>query len=93
MVVTVGDHTQSWPLSFHSLHNCITGPNGDGAIRLVRNGATSPYYTSGVVQVWRNETWGNICDDGSFGYNEADVICHQLGWSGASTYTTSQYDG
>ena len=70
-----------------------SGPSSDGAIRLVRNDNTSPDYTSGVVQVWWNGQWGNICDNASFGYNEAHVICHQLGWSGASYYTntTSQY--
>ena len=67
------------------------GPSSNGAIRLVRNGTTSPDYTSGIVQVWLNGQWGNICDD-SFGYDEAHVICHQLGWSGASSYTSSQND-
>ena len=63
-----------------------------GAIRLVRDGTTSPDYTSGVVQVWLYSQWGNICNDASFGYDEADVVCHQLGWSGASYYTSSQND-
>ena len=71
----------------------VLGPSSTGAIRLVRDGTTSPDYTSGVVQVWWNEQWGNICNDGSIGSDEADVICHQLGWSGASSYTSSQYDG
>ena len=72
----------------------LIGPSSDGAIRLVRDGATSPDYTSGVVQVWWNGQWGNICDrsDGVFGSDEADVICHHLGWSGVSDYTTSQFD-
>ena len=71
----------------------LLGPSSSGAIRLVRHDTTSPYYTSGVVQVWWNGQWGNICNDASFGYNEADVVCHQLGWSGASYYTstTNQY--
>ena len=68
------------------------GPSSSGAIRLVRDGYTSPDYTSGVIQVWWNGQWGNICNDASFGYDEADVVCHQLGWSGASYYTSSQYD-
>ena len=68
------------------------GPSSSGAIRLVRDGTTSPDYTSGVVQVWWNGQWGNICNDASFGYDEADVICHQLGWSGVSYYTSSQND-
>ena len=70
---------------------CSSGPStSDGAIRLVRNGTSS--YTSGVVQVWLNGQWGNICYDDAFDYDEADVVCHQLGWSGASSYTSSQYD-
>ena len=68
------------------------GPSSNGAIRLVRDGHTSSDYTSGVVQVWWNGQWGNICNDASFGDDEADVICHQLGWSGASYYTSSQND-
>ena len=74
------------------MHDCILGPSGNDAIRLVRNGYTSPDYTSGVVQVWWNGQWGNICVDYSFGPNEANVICHQLGWRGAIYYTTSQHD-
>ena len=70
----------------------IIGPSSSGAICLVRDGHTSPDYTSGVVQVWWNGQWGNICNDASFGYDEADVVCHQLGWSGASYYTSSQND-
>ena len=79
---------------FHQVTSLISiGPSGTGAIRLVRDGATSPDYTSGVVQVWWNRQWGNICDNGNgvFDSNEADVICHQLGWSGASGYTTSRF--
>ena len=70
----------------------LSGPSGNGAIRLVRGSTTSPDYTSGVVQVWWNRHWGSICYGYSFGYNEANVICHQLGWSGASGYTSSQHD-
>ena len=60
--------------------------------KMVKDGVTSPDYTSGVVQVWLYSQWGNICNDASFGYDEADVVCHQLGWSGASYYTRSRYD-
>ena len=78
----------------HQTYNTLfSGPSSNGAIRLVRYGTTSPYYTSGVVQVWLDgRQWGNICYGYSFGYNEADVICHQLGWSGATSYTSSQHD-
>jgi hypothetical protein len=30
---------------------------------------------------------GNICDDAYYDQNEADVICHQLGYTGASSYS------
>ena len=72
------------------------GPNGIGAIRLLNSGSTSLYNTAGRVQVWYGGQWGNICDNrqySSFGYDEADVVCHQLGWSGSSSYSTGQYDG
>ena len=31
--------------------------------------------------------WGNICYDYYYGYSEANVICHQLGYTGASSYS------
>ena len=70
----------------------LLGPSSNGAIRLVRDGFTSPDYTSGVVQVWWNGQWGNICYNAYTGYDEANVVCHQLGWSGASNYNSSRYD-
>ena len=30
--------------------------------------------------------WGNICDDYYYSSTEANVICHQLGYTGASSY-------
>ena len=45
--------------------------------------------------------WGNICDDYYYNSAEANVICHQLGYTGASSYSraglvrcvnTSQYN-
>ena len=61
---------------------------GKGALRLVRNKHYSPIqnYTSGIVEIYYSSTWGNICDDASFGYNEANVICHQLAFTGVSSY-------
>ena len=46
---------------------------------------SSLYY--GIVQVWYNEQWGNICDDIQYNQDEADVICHQLQYTGASGYS------
>ena len=58
-------------------------------MRLYRSGLTSTSYTSGIIQIYYSNTWGNICDDSDFAYNEANVICHQLGYSGYSSYGSS----
>ena len=62
--------------------------SGVGALRLVRNNyySTIQAFTSGIVEIYYSSTWGNICDDSSFGYNEANVICHQLAFTGVSSY-------
>ena len=57
-----------------------------GFVRLYRNGVTSSSYYYGIVQIWYNGQWGNICDDSQYNQYEADVICHQLGYTGASSY-------
>ena len=68
---------------------------GRGALHLYRNGLTSTSYTAGIVQIYYSNTWGNICDDSDFTSTEANVICHQLGYSGYSSYgpsgTTSRF--
>ena len=56
-------------------------------VQLFRNGRNSSSYYFGIVQIWINNDWGNICDDYSYDQNEADVICHQLGYTGASSYS------
>ena len=65
--------------------------SGVGALRLVRNNYYSRIqaYTSGIVEICDSSTWGNICDDSYFGYNEANVICHQLAFTGVSIYGNS----
>ena len=76
-----------------SLHVSIFIPGqGNGALRLWRNGVSSPAYSSGRVHIYLNNEWGNICDDISFGDTEADVICHQLGYTGASGHTEPDQD-
>ena len=66
-----------------------------GTIRLYSNGSTLPTLSAGIVQIYYRShssntlEWGNICDnkspddDLSFDENEANVICNQLGYSGA----------
>ena len=61
-------------------------PVGNGVVRLFRNGGTSSSYYYGIVQIYINNQWGNICDDYTYDQYEADVICHQLGHTGASSY-------
>ena len=64
----------------------LNKPIGNGVVRLYRNGATSSSYYYGIVQIYINDQWGNICDDYWYDQYEADVICHQLGYTGASNY-------
>ena len=53
---------------------------------LFRNNVTSSLFTSGIMKVY-GSSWGNICYDYSFGANESHVVCHQLGYTGASSYS------
>lgn len=63
-----------------------------GTIILSRNGVSSVSYYYGIVRMFDNDGWGNICDDGNYGSNEADVMCHQLGYTGASHYSQAGLD-
>lgn len=68
-------------------------PNtSNGPIQLWRNSFTSLSYTAGRVQIYFENIWGNICDDVDFGIEEANVICHQLGFSGASSQSRAGDD-
>ena len=58
----------------------------NGAIILYQKGYTSSSYYYGIVRVYYNG-WGNICDDVYYSSTEANVICHQLGYTGATGYS------
>lgn len=53
-----------------------------GDIRLV----DGPSNLEGRVEVCFGGTWGTVCDD-FWGVQEADVVCRQLGFSGAGKIT------
>ena len=59
----------------------------NGAIILSRYHSASTSYYYGTVRIYYNNGWGNICYDNFYSYNDANVICHQLGYTGVSTYS------
>ena len=64
-----------------------------GSVVLYDKGTVSNSNRGGIVRVYYNGRWGNLCDGYyyDFGYAEADVVCHQLGYTGASSYSTAFY--
>ena len=46
----------------------------------------------GRVEVYYGH-WGTVCDDYYFGTNEANVVCRELGYQGATRYYTYAYFG
>ncbi|CAH1253989.1 ZAN [Branchiostoma lanceolatum] len=57
-------------------------------IRLV-NGSSD---NEGTVEVWHAGQWGSICDD-SWGLNDAQVVCRQLGYADADEAKGSAFFG
>ena len=47
-------------------------------IRLV-DGSGQVNSVRGTVEIFHNNSWGTVCDDG-FQQQAATVICHMLGW-------------
>ena len=64
----------------------------DGAVVLVRNGVASTTYSFGIVRARSHGVWRNICTypyygSNYYGHYESDVVCHQLGYVGASSFS------
>ena len=53
---------------------CSYTAPGDGDVRLVGGSGTH----EGCVQVYQNDVWETVCDDG-WDLQDATVVCHELG--------------
>jgi len=59
----------------------------EGQLKLVAANPNSNQSTSrGMLQVYLNQQWTYICN-GTFGINEADTSCRQLGYTKARTHS------
>ena len=53
-----------------------------GKVRLT---GFTQYSGSGRIEVYCNNEWGLVCNDG-FTKNDADTVCRQLGYTEAASY-------
>ena len=69
------------PLHFFSVDFTNTDCVNNGEIRLIGGQIAQ----EGTVEICVNGTWGSVCDDG-WGYEEAEVVCRELGYSSLGWY-------
>ncbi|XP_025760618.1 putative DMBT1-like protein [Oreochromis niloticus] len=75
-------------------HNCVHGEDA-GVICSgvpIRLGGSGSTRCSGRVEIYHNNSWGTVCDDG-WDLNDAEVVCRELNCGSALQALPSAYFG